>query len=399
MRIYTDLTRQLSFLTNNYKYEPGEDPDNKCILIPKYRAAGRVAPDGKRYPIRELKVDEKDLVPVRSIVTKFSKPDIVTPDCISTKFKDFTPGSAIGISFGTSLTEAITQSALGLKHGGHERVLVQDGILYAPKAVKNIREEGKFMVLECNSGGDLKYPRPENLVLTPEKSFKGGDIIGTAYNTSSPISKLNSLIKLLRATGNRGKRYFEKDDIIVSECYAYESGVITYKEDKSGDIVVEIGGTRYTYNPQCMYYYPEGTKIEKYQRFCSGVADMGRVVSRLGNNLQDIYIIFRNQFYTLVDGDFVKEGLNPHSTQEELCEMLFISLLNVEYDPDDDKIQGIQYLGTNSGIMNNNSFYTMLSYGYSSRVVSKALRGEAVLKDDIMTDTVLGMLIHNKLDE
>ena len=126
---------------------------------------------------------------------------------------------------------------------------------------------------------------------------------------------------------------------------------------------------------------------------------MGRVVSRLGNNLQDIYIIFRNQFYTLVDGDFVKEGLNPHSTQEELCEMLFISLLNVEYDPDDDKIQGIQYLGTNSGIMNNNSFYTMLSYGYSSRVVSKALRGEAVLKDDIMTDTVLGMLIHNKLDE
>lgn len=107
VRIYTDLTRQLSFLTNNYKYEPGEDPDNKCILIPKYRAAGRVAPDGKRYPIRELKVDEKDLVPVRSIVTKFSKPDIVTPDCISTKFKDFTPGSAIGISFGTSLTEAI----------------------------------------------------------------------------------------------------------------------------------------------------------------------------------------------------------------------------------------------------------------------------------------------------
>ena len=49
--------------------------------------------------------------------------------------------------------------------------------------------------------------------------------------------------------------------------------------------------------------------------------------------------------------------------------------------------------------MNNNPFYTMLSYGYSSRVVSKALRGEAVLKDDIMTDTVLGMLIHNKLDE
>lgn len=83
-------------------------------MIPKYRAAGRVAPDGKRYSDRELKPNEKDRVPVRSIITKFSKPDIVTPDCISNKFKDFTPGAAIGMSFGTSLTENITQSALGL---------------------------------------------------------------------------------------------------------------------------------------------------------------------------------------------------------------------------------------------------------------------------------------------
>ena len=111
------MTRQISFLTNNYKYELGEDPNNKCILIPRYRAAGRVAPDGKRYPAREMKADEKDLVPVRSIVTKFSNKDIVTPDCIGTTFKDLTPGTAIGTSFGTSLTEAITQGALALKHG------------------------------------------------------------------------------------------------------------------------------------------------------------------------------------------------------------------------------------------------------------------------------------------
>jgi hypothetical protein len=38
---------------------------------------------------------------------------------IGTKFKDFTEGAAIGISFSTSLTEGITQSALGLKHGKH----------------------------------------------------------------------------------------------------------------------------------------------------------------------------------------------------------------------------------------------------------------------------------------
>lgn len=112
-----DLTRQLSFLTNNYKYELGEDPDNACILIPRYRAGSRVAPDGNRYPDKEIKPNEEDLVPVRSIITKSKDFDIVTPDCLSLKYKDLAPGSGIGSSFGTSVTEAITQSALGLKHG------------------------------------------------------------------------------------------------------------------------------------------------------------------------------------------------------------------------------------------------------------------------------------------
>lgn len=111
-----DLTRQLSFLMNNYRYELGEDPDNRCILIPRYKALGRVAPNGKRYPDKEIsKPDEEDLVPVRSIITKFKNKDIVTSDLIGTKYKDLVPGSAIGLSFGTSLTESITQSALGLK--------------------------------------------------------------------------------------------------------------------------------------------------------------------------------------------------------------------------------------------------------------------------------------------
>ena len=339
------------------------------------------------------------MVLVRSIITKFKNPDIVTPDCLSLRYKDLTPGSAIGISFGTSITEAITQAALGLKHGGHERQFNTSGVLTAPKAIKEIREEGKFLYLVPSSGQELKYPRPENLVLTPAKKFKAGDIIGTAYNTTSPIFKLNSLLKLMRATGDRGKRYYEKDDILVSECYAYQEGEIHYTEDKSGGIRVEIGGIRYTYNPQCMYYYPDGTKIEKYQRFASGVVDISRVISRLSPDLKEIYVIFRNQFYTLVDGDFTTKGLSPNSNQEELCEMLFISLLNVDYDEVQDKIQDIKFLGTNSGIMNSNSFYTMLSYGYSGRVISKALRGEAVLKNDVMTDTVLGLLINNKLDD
>lgn len=110
------LTRQISFLLNNYVYQEGEDTDNPGLLIPRYKALGRTAPNGRVYPETPIsRPNEDDLVPVRSIVTK-RKGDlnVVTPDLIGKKFKDFTPGAAIGLSFATSFTESTTQGALGL---------------------------------------------------------------------------------------------------------------------------------------------------------------------------------------------------------------------------------------------------------------------------------------------
>ena len=204
----------------------------------------------------------------------------------------------------------------------------------------------------------------------------------------------------MRAKGSDGTRYFEKDSVIVSDCYAFENGVIRYVESKSGDIEVWIGNTQYDFNPQTLYYYPEGTEIKKYQRFCSGVANMNHVIPGMKDNLNDIYLIFRKQFYTLTDGGFVSTGLTDlHATQEELIELLFTGLTEVDIDPKTNKIDQIQYLGTQSGVLNKKSFYTVLSYGYSSRVVSRALKGDLNLSGDVMTETVLGLLLNNQLDE
>ena len=105
------LTRQLSFLMNNYVYEDGVDETNPGLLIPRYKALGRTAPNGKVYPEKPIAhPDERDLVPVRSIVTKKEgNLSVVTPDLIGVKYhSSFTPGAAIGLSFGTSLTEDIS---------------------------------------------------------------------------------------------------------------------------------------------------------------------------------------------------------------------------------------------------------------------------------------------------
>ena len=77
--------------------------------------------------------------------------------------------------------------------------MTTEGYLKAPKQCE-FREEGKWIVLKVR-GGELKYPRPNNLVTLGKDKFEKGENICIAYNTVSPINKLNSLIKLMKAKG------------------------------------------------------------------------------------------------------------------------------------------------------------------------------------------------------
>lgn len=281
---------------------------------------------------------------------------------------------------------------------GHEKVLDPMGYLKIDKAC-TFREEGRWIYLKVR-GGELKFPRPDNLVTLGKDKFEKGESVCCAYNTSSPISKLNSLIKLMSARPSIGLRYYEKDNILISDCYAYDDGVIKYVETDLGDIEVRIGSRVYQYNPNCMYYFPDGAQVKKFDRICSGVINMDHVISELGNNLNDIYLIFRKQFYTLTDDGFVKTGISDlGATQEEIIELLFTGLTSTSYDPDTEQIEDIKYLGAQKSVLNKKSFYNVLSYGYSSRVVDKAIKGELNLSGDVMTETVLGLLLNNKLDD
>ena len=383
---------------SDYVYKMGDDPDNKCILIPRYRSEGRVAPNGKLYPKFTGKPSEEDLVPVRSIVTKSKELGVVTPDLVSSLYHfDLKDDDPIGLSFATSLTQSITQGALSLKHGGHERVLDESGILRAPEGCRLI-DDPDWIILSCRGGKELRYPKPTNFVLNDKPKYQKGDIIGTAYRTTSPIYTLNCLIKLMRARGSDGSRYFEKDNVLVSDCYSYESGVIHYLKDKdSGDILVKVGDIYYDYEPEAMYYYPDGSTISKYQRFCSGVCNIRKVT----NDLQDpakIYSIFRRQFYESSSKDYAKNKvIGDGDNREEIVELTYVSLTHTEIMSDG--TYDIDYKGVHSGIMDNDSFFTLLSYGYSGKVVSRALKGDIELKADASTKTILGLLLNNKLDE
>ena len=383
---------------NQFVYHDGEDKTNTGLMIPRYRAEGRTSPKGEVYGSCKNE-DETDLVPVRSIVTKKDGDlSTVTPDLIGPRVNDFTDGAGVGVSLSTSFTEASTQSVLGLKHGGHERVLDQSGYLKAPKKCK-FREEGKWIYLKVR-GAELKYPKPDNLVTLGKTEFEEGESTCCLYHTTSPISSLNSLINLMKARPSIGLRFYEKDDIVMSECYAYNEGVIKYVENKYGEIDVYIGDQLYLYNPNCLYYFPDGAKVNKHDRICSGVLRMDLVLSNLGTDIGEIYSLFRKQVYELLPGGFKKTGkVDKDALPEEMIELLFTGLIRVSYDPKTNAIAEIEYQGVQQSIMNKKSFYTVLSYGYGSKVVGRALKGDLNLSGDLMTETILGLLMNNKLDE
>lgn len=390
-------------MLNNYTFtREGEDKDNEGLMIPRYLASGRTAPNGKVYP-EVARTNEDDLVPVRSIVKKRTGDiNMVTPDILSKRFlqASFPNNSALGLSAGTSFSESTTQSILGLKHGGHERIQDLTGNLYAEKDC-TVREEGKWLILKVR-GGEQKFPRPSNWVAMPKEKYSAGELIGTAYNSTSPVYKLNAVIKLMNAKGSSGIKYYEKDKVVIADCYSYNEGKIKYVEDKEGRIEVYIGDTRYAYSPESMYYYPEGTVIKKYQRFCSGVANMRQVSSDLGSDIDGIFNIFRKQYYSLTSASYQKNGVvSPGDMQEEIVELVFTGLTNPKYvdgNPEN-KLEELEYLGTQNAILNRKSFFTTLSYGWSNKIIGKALSGEIELENDVMTDTILGVLMNDKLDK
>ena len=126
-----------------------------------------------------------------------------------------------------------------------------------------------------------------------------------------------------------------------------------------------------------------------FDRICSGVINMQHVISEV-KDLNDIYLIFRKEVFTLTDKDFPKTGITDlHGTQEEIIEFLFTGLTKITYDPKTQEIEDIEYNGTQKSITRGTSFYTALSYGYGSKVVSGAVKGDVNLSGDVITIIVV----------
>lgn len=366
------LTRQFAFLAMSYSYSDSEDVTNPGILIEASSAEGRTDLEGNIIP----KTNSKDLVRVRSIITSTtSDPYVITKDMVPNIFH-YKDGSRIGISLMTSLTEGLTQAGLSLKHGGALFQIEPNGNLTTSQDC-TVEVDDLFITLKTKTKIE-RYPKPENFVQSFESSgfYKAGTLIGSTFKLNSPAYRLDSVITLCEGKRVNPNKRFAKNRVLITDCYACNSGTIHYKMDTAGNIKVFIDDVEYDYNPEAMYLFPDGALVSKYDRICSGTLNLRRLTKRVSDYVE-VYYYFRNQMNELIS------GIAP-----ELLEFLYV--LIVKKSNGQIKVQSVV-----NSIYNSKSFYTAIAFGYAKKKF-KSIGVEGVdFIGDTMTQVMLSLIVND----
>ena len=368
-----NLTRQFVFLASAYYFSEMTDEKNAGILMKKKDAYGRTLIDGTLVE----KSTSDELVRVRSIVTStYINEPIITTDMIPNliKYKD---KSRAGISMISSLTEGLTQAGLSLKHGGFLFNLDPLSKVVAPEnVVVSLTDDWIVM-----TGKKIyKYPKPENFILNyvDGNKYKKGETVGVSYHIFTPAYKLDCVIELCEARKIVSKKKFAKNQVLKSECYAYNDGTIKYVQGPRGEIQVFIGDIQYRYNPESMYLFPDGAQVKKYDRICTGVLDLKELIDHLTDYV-DAFYYFRLQFNELIG------GMAP-----ELIEFLFTLIVK--------RLNGkLTVKKVLSAIHESKSIYTTLAFEDPKKTLNKIGPSGIPFIDDTMTRVLLSLIVNNKI--
>lgn len=370
------ITRQFEYLANNFKYSSEIDENNIGIKLPKNKAFGRTKLDGSIVG----KTNSEDLVTVRSIVTSTAPKFILTSDMVSKLIK-YKEGSSIGSSLITSLTEGLTSAGLALKHKGSFTNLDPKSRLEAKESC-TVTLTDLWIIVNGVSGQSL-YPKPNNFMLnySIDNSYLKGDTIGYAYHAVTPSYIQDCIINLTKARGTVPKKLIARNKVIVSDCYAFNSGKIHYIYSGSNEITsVTIDGISYRYNPNCLYLFKEGSYVNKYDRICTGVLDLDNAFTKLNNYIESFYY-FKLQFDELVP-----------KISSELIEFLYVLITTK-------KGSRAILKGVINSIENTNSIYTTTAFGNAKKVFKNIKPFGVPFQADVMALLTLPGLFKNNENE
>lgn len=369
------LNRQLNFLGQGLEYHSElKDPNNIGIFLPHNRCEGRTTIDGKK--VRKSSSDK--LIRVKSIAV--SDKSYICPEHISSvSFPPDETTEAFGLRVMTTLTEAFTQEGLSLKHSGSfVQVPIQNRLTHTAntkgEAVPD--NDKKILYIKDEKGKVVsEYPLPDQFDILHPKVQGKDHYIGTTLATASAGLRLDIMITVMSAKKAMPDEGLSKNVIELSNCFAPVDGKIEY------DFVnrtYSIGGEDMgKIIDGAVYYYPQGTKVKKFDRVMSYPLDPQWYFKK-GYPIEDVYSMFRKEFRELAG-----------NLTEELLEVLFHLLVNKDF-----KSGEHTYMGSTRGITKgNNSFFAQLSFERGKSAISKLAAGELKFENDIFTRNILDHMI------
>lgn len=341
------FTRQFVNVMQDLMYNANElSPDTVGIVLPKWLASGRTGLDGKLIE----KNNSTELIRVKSSVGRDGQ--IIYKDEIDYNFYKLEDKAFIGFDMSTSMSENITQSSLGLKHGGKLYFPSEDKLI----AIDDLTLEGKnqeCIKLRTKSGNYLVYPLQYNAILSEDLN-NGNVDKGKVVYYSGESNYVDHRLASLKAFLGVLAGDIKTKDLQVHQCFALTSGKIKYDFNRHK---VSIGAVEYTLHKDAIYYYPDGWDVQRGDRICSGILNLPFLVGKEKDPGWAFYI-FLKAFIEILYGT---EPFEKHSLPISLesMELLFKEL----------------YAGRSAAVSTvnrgNKRLFSKMNYGYNKEAVQK----------------------------
>jgi hypothetical protein len=265
------IARQLISTLMRFRYHAVEGSTDKIgLLLPKEKAIGRTTLRGTIVS-EKTPTDKDGRVRVKS--NMFTNSYIVYKDELSPRFyNNANDNSAIGMTAATSMTENVSQSILGLKHGRGRLTkydvtdikAVNSGVINSitNKFVTVVTSDGKTDVYRITD--IMSYDNN----IKEGNNIKAGDTLIHAIREATLGDKVarQSLLLKVRLANSVYEANEMPADTTATLCYSPINGTIDY--DKNGDLIINsLLKIKVTSN--LIPLYPSGTEIKKGERLFS----------------------------------------------------------------------------------------------------------------------------------
>ena len=373
------VTRQMVLAQMDVKFvDKDESPDKVGLRIPRSEAIGRTTLDGRK--IRTATPGSKETVVVKSCINH--NDNIVYADEIDQEHLHEKDGSSIGISFSMSFTEDKTQSILALKHADVTKTYEDAKIIAQHSGIVDVIDGG-YLIIRTDDGTIDKYLLSGRISLSRQATVgnhvTAGDLLAQSRRLSQlqdQIADLCDFLGLQNSSAKEGLGREEGRGRVL--CYAPVSGTIKYPTP----YVIEIGGVEIPVNDREVYFYPEGYKVEKGERFCSGLLDLHAFYLK-NPRTQDTFDAMKKQLAEIQAKKLFLRGDEwSSSSRSEVLELLYRSIASFAFSA--------RKKYTQTG-----NFLERMSYGDGKKglanFLKKADNNVIEIQDSVILPLVLGL--------